>query len=318
MMENDGLEKYFINGFHGHGMILDRCDDTIPVYEDKILVVYYKDRINKEPRADITKYNFIQSKTNKPTFTANLLVGDKIKIEPLGEIYTIESIDKKKNTCEIKDQNGVIVQKYCLDLIPYNEQIDTEMKKFYTEKNKKDKEKQESKKLYQKWSSLSLKRNVGNLSSQTRKNIDNTPNLARNVGKSVAFNSNDLYNAYNRQNASPKDTTYNNKIKAQMVTMFFNTFFEHYNNKRISIKPNTLFIICYSEDKTNFLHGRTYEISRENCPRVYTNIIGSIHHQDDKSVITCDELFEIFFKQSTLHIPATHFHVYINVQQKEK
>ena len=323
MMENDGLKKYFMNGFRGQGMILDRYDDTISVDEDKILVVYYR-YSDKEPSADITSYNSFDVTTDNPVDT-NFRLDDKCIIwndtinltanEPLGKIYTIKNIETNimgQKSCAIVDDVGGTIYSPCSTLIPYNKEIDTVMKKFYTEKNRKDKEKQESKKLHQKIS-VSLTRNVRNLSSQTGKNIDNTSNLARNVGKSVAFNSNDFYNAYNRQNTFPKVTTYNNKIKAQMVTMFFNTFFMHRNNERISIKPNTLFIICYSEDKTNFLHGRTYEISRENCPRVYTNIINSIDRV--YSVITCDKLFEIFFNQSTLNLPQINYHVYINVEQ---
>ena len=329
MMENDGLKKYFMNGFDGQGMILDRYDDTIPVDEDKILVVYYR-YSDKEPSADITSYNSFEVKTDKPVDT-NFRPDDKCIIwnnsinltanEPLGKIYTIKNIETNimgQKSCAIVDDVGGTIYSPCSTLIPYNKEIDTVMKKFYTEKNIKDKEKQESKKLHQKIS-LSLIRNVGNLSSQTGKNIDNISNLARNVGKSVALNTNNLYDKYRKSSQRNSDAPTNkNKIKAQMVTMFFNTFFMHRNNERISIKPNTLFIICNSDGVKIFEGGRTYEISRENCPRVYTNIIGSIHHQDDKSVITCDELFEIFFKQSTFHIPATHFHVYINVQQKEK
>lgn len=296
-MDNDGLEKYFMNGFDGQGMILDR-------YDDKILVVYYRDRMHKEPRAEIMQYNVPDYKTNTIPVDVNLSVGNQIKIHPLGNIYTIKNIDDRKKTCTIEDQDGYNFQKSYSTLIPYNEQIDTVMTNFYKEKNKKE-EKQEE-----------LKRNQSKMVSISLNNRAVNNNLARNVGKSVTYDSNDLYNAYNRQNASPKDTTNKNKIKAQMVTFFFNTFFENYNNKRISIKPNTLFIICKSENETNFLHGRTYEISRENCPRVYTNIINSIDRV--YSVITCDKLFEIFFEQSTLTMPNINYHVYINVQQKEK
>jgi len=239
--------------------------------------------------------------------------------EPLRKIYTIKNIETTlmgQKRCAIVDAVGDTIYLTCSNLIPYNEEIDTVMKKFYTEKNRKDKEKQESKKLHQKIS-VSLIRNVGNLSSQTGKNIDNISNLERNVDNSKnTLNTNQLYNHYNTQNALFNVTTYKNKIKAQMVTFFFNTFFEHYNNKRISIKPNTLFIICKSNGVMNFEGGRTYEISRENCPRVYKNIIGSIDRV--YSVITCDKLFEIFFEQSTLTMPNINYHVYINVQQKEK
>ena len=300
-MDNDGFRKYFSKAFEWNGKILDR-------YDNEILVVYYKDRNNKEPRADTVLYDFPDIKTDDPTtFTPKLHVRDQIKIHPLGNIFTIENIDERTKTCTIKDQDGNILEKSCLDLIPYNEKMDTVIDKFYREKNRKDEEKQERIKAYQEMS-IRLK----------GENIENAKASENKISMSVTYDPNDLYEEYIKNvQHNINVPTYDNKIKAQMVTMFFNTFFEHHNNKRISIKPNTLFIICYSKIKTNFLHGRTYEISRENCPRVYKNIIESIH-QDDKSVITCDKLFEIFFKQRTNHMPGQHFHVYINVEQTEK
>ena len=125
----------------------------------------------------------------------------------------------------------------------------------------------------------------------------------------------DTIQLYRNYNNRPTLTTYN-KITAQMVTMFFNNFFVHRNNERISIKPNTLFTIVKSVLTVNILGGRTYKISRENCPRVYKNIINSI--SGNYSVITCDELFEIFFNQIAGTTSTTLFNVYnvyINVEQ---
>ena len=275
-MDNQLEKKYFTRADSGEtGKILDVCGG-------EALVVY-----DKNPRAEIISYNdanFVKStEPSVKDYTDILRPGDLIitDLTGTGPPGTIQTVEKPKGDgvsfCSYMHNNESYTSP-CSHVIPYSIEIKTKILNFNIKKRELEKQRQNRRQTVS-----SIPNNQAtNVFATNSPPIDNlhgprTRTYVRSQGtRNNRIDTNQLYNHYNTQNALFNVTTYENKIKAQMVTFFFNTFFEHYNNKRISIKPNTLFIICKSNGVVNFEGGRTYEISRENCPRVYTNIIDSI------------------------------------------
>ena len=351
-MENQ-FEKYFRNIDSGEtGKILDVCDGrALVVYdrdknhkEPRAEIISYNDS-----KFEKSTQPFVKDYTEK-LFKGDNIINDLTGTVPNG---TIRNVEKPKGNgislCQYASGNQSYLTA-CSTLIPYNGEILTEILNFNLEKKKR----QQNRQTLDNFSNLptnniatnniatnNIARNDIARNDLQINDISNLPttdiaindlpttdiatndqathdlrsqsslrNDTSNINRTI-----DTIQLYRNYNNRPTLTTYN-KITAQMVTMFFNNFFVHRNNERISIKPNTLFTIVKSPLTVNILGGRTYKISRENCPRVYKNIINSI--SGTYSVITCDELFEIFFNQIAGTTSTTLFNVYnvyINVEQ---